>query len=533
MGIGKKIKKNIRLTPELYGPARRQELLDKINEHGTFLPKSILHEDLDRGFLDFVKNELEVVVDGKKIPTVDILITSQNWSQFVETWNFQDLDKNISLPFIATVRMPEVKYGTFQGGAANIPNRRQFFYYTVPTWDGQRKGADVYKIPQPIPVDITYNVKLFCNRMREINEFNKIVMQTFTSKQAYQQIKGHYIPIILDDVSDESAKELEKRKYYIANYKFTMKGLLIDEEEFQVSPAISRQVTMFEVDTKVRGKKVINNPPKPNFFDLDITFLSGVTQLSEVFRYTADLKVTGQENLINCYNTYLACKTDGLSVHSFYDHIRFFDTLSKYEPVRWNSKTLKEFQAEHTIWSDKVDFYTRGKYNRNYSPEFVEKISKPIELKDGTVFTPVILQKSEEYVNESIHQSNCVRTYQDRPGSLIISLRKENGDRASIEYRPMIGTININEDMTPVAFKRVQTLGRFNNTLDESWDDASVYLDVRLKTVNKKLWGNPTAEFITGAGSTEIKFVFIETGQLMWENIHNDFMTDYNLIYDF
>jgi hypothetical protein len=199
--------------------------------------------------------------------------------------------------------MPEVKYGTFQGGAANIPNRRQFFYYTVPTWDGQRKGADVYKIPQPIPVDITYNVKLFCNRMREINQFNKIVMQTFTSKQAYQQIKGHYIPIILDDVSDESAKDLEKRKYYIANYKFTMKGLLIDEEEFQISPAISRQVTMFEVDTKVRGKKVINNPPKPNFFDLDITFLSGVTQLSEVFRYTADLKVTGQENLINCYNT--------------------------------------------------------------------------------------------------------------------------------------------------------------------------------------------------------------------------------------
>ena len=33
------------------------ELLDKINEHGTFLPKSILHADLDRGFLDFIKND--------------------------------------------------------------------------------------------------------------------------------------------------------------------------------------------------------------------------------------------------------------------------------------------------------------------------------------------------------------------------------------------------------------------------------------------------------------------------------------------
>jgi hypothetical protein len=33
-----------------------------------------------------------------------------------------------------------------------------------------------------------------------------------------------------------------------------MKGLLIDEDEFQMSPAISRYLTLFEVDTK----KVLN-----------------------------------------------------------------------------------------------------------------------------------------------------------------------------------------------------------------------------------------------------------------------------------
>ena len=255
MALPKKIKNYLPLTPEKVGRERRQQMLDDITDHGTFLPKGVLHADLDRGMLDFVKDTLQLVVDEKTVPTIDKIITNQNWSQFVESWDFQDLDSNVSLPFIATVRMPEVKYGTFQGGAANIPNRRQFFYYTVPTWDGQRKGADVYKIPQPIPVDITFNIKLFCNRMRELNEFNKIVMQTFTSKQAYTQIKGHFIPITLDSVADESAKDLEKRKYYIANYTFVMKGLLIDEEEFQISPAITRQVTMFEVDTKTRGKK--------------------------------------------------------------------------------------------------------------------------------------------------------------------------------------------------------------------------------------------------------------------------------------
>ena len=314
MALPKKIKNYLPLTPEKVGRERRQQMLDDVTEHGTFLPKGVLHADLDRGMLDFVKDTLQLVVDEKTVPTIDKIITNQNWSQFVESWNFQDLDSNVSLPFIATVRMPEVKYGTFQGGAANIPNRRQFFYYTVPTWDGQRKGADVYKIPQPIPVDITYNIKLFCNRMRELNEFNKIVMQTFTSKQAYTQIKGHFIPITLDSVADESAKDLEKRKYYIANYTFFMKGLLIDEEEFQISPAITRQVTMFEVDTKTRGRKVTPQPPRPNSFDLDLTFVSGVTQLSEVFRYTADLKVTEQQNLTNCYNaTYTAITNTNLT----------------------------------------------------------------------------------------------------------------------------------------------------------------------------------------------------------------------------
>ena len=314
MALPSKVKKNLPLIPEKVGRERRQEMLDDITNGGTFLPKGVLHADLDLGMLDFVKERLKLVVTEKPVPTVDKIITTQNWSQFTETWNFQDLDKNISLPFIATVRTPEVKYGTFQGGAANIPNRRQFFYYTVPTWDGQRKGADVYTIPQPIPVDITYNVKLFCNRMRELNEFNKIIMQTFTSKQAYTQIKGHYIPIVMEGVADESVKELEKRKYYIANYTFIMKGLLIDEAEFKVSPAVTRQVSLFETEARNTSKRVKIEPPRPNNFDLDLLFVVGNNQLSEVFRYSADLKVTEQQNLINCYNaTYTAITNTNLT----------------------------------------------------------------------------------------------------------------------------------------------------------------------------------------------------------------------------
>ena len=106
MALPKKLVKKIDLIPQKTGVARREEMLEYIKEHGTYLPKSLLHAELDRGMLDFVKEDLKTVVDGKVIPAIDIIITLQNWSLFTETWKFQDLDKNASPPFITTVRQP-------------------------------------------------------------------------------------------------------------------------------------------------------------------------------------------------------------------------------------------------------------------------------------------------------------------------------------------------------------------------------------------------------------------------------------------
>jgi hypothetical protein len=291
-----KIKKNIPLTHSKTLLPRRQELVDKINRDGTYLPKSILHADLDGGFLNFVKTELKTVVDGKVIPMVDILVTTQNWSQFTETWNIQNIDKNTEPPFITVVRIPEVKFGTNPATLYNIPNRKQYFYAQVPTWDGQRHGADIYKIPQPVPVDITYNVKIVCNRMRELNSFNKNIIEMFASRQAYTSIKGHYIPIVMGNISDESVMDLEKRKYYVQSYEFTLLGFLIDEDEFEVSPAVSRilQVVEFETQTTRKQPKKLSNPASTT---LDVLFVVGNNIITQIFDYTVDLNLGDSDNV--------------------------------------------------------------------------------------------------------------------------------------------------------------------------------------------------------------------------------------------
>jgi len=312
-----KIKKHLPLSPEKILFERRQQLVDMINKDGTYLPKSLLHADLDRGFLDFVKEDLKCVVEGKIIPAVDIIVTTQNWSQFIETWDFQNIDKNTEPPFITTIRQPEVKYGTNPAILYNIPNRKQYFYATVPTWDGNRKGMDVYTIPQPVPVDITYQVKIICNRMRELNKFNQIVIEKFASRQAYRNIKGHYIPIIMGDISDESVMEIEKRKYYIQNYTFTMLGFLIDEDEFEVSPAVSRVIQIMEIDqTKKRKLRPEKKPGNKSSLDFDFDYSLGVNTLSQIFYYNGDFIITKIDN-ITSYDVFINNEFYGSNIPSF------------------------------------------------------------------------------------------------------------------------------------------------------------------------------------------------------------------------
>lgn len=342
MGFPKKVIPTINLTPEKILFQRREQLLQYITEDGTYLPKQLLHPELDRGFLDFVKEDLETTVAGKVIPMVDIIITTQNWAQFTETWNFNDLNGNPNPPFITVVRQPEVKYGSNPALLWNIPNRKEFYYAAVPTWNGNIKGMDIYKIPQPVPVDITYNVKIVCNRMRELNEFNKNVIQTFASRQAYRKIEGHYIPIIMNSISDESMVELERRRYYIQNYEFTMLGFLLDPDEFEVAPAVSRVFNTFEVVGNVPPSRKQKFPENPSSFDRVFTFGPSETMRTMVADYTGNFSLIGQSNIENVNGIDVYIKPQGSADFDFYGtdvsviQVNTNDTL-KFEINKMNS----------------------------------------------------------------------------------------------------------------------------------------------------------------------------------------------------
>jgi len=332
MAIPKKVKTNLNVVPcqpqpqypdgynGLTTPNRRKELSQLITDEGTYLPKSILHADLDSGMLEFVQEELDTSSSGEKIPVIDRILTLQRWGEFSQTWSFSTKDKNVSLPFIVVVRQPDVQYGTNPSLQYTIPDRKQFHFAKVPTWDGVRKGVDIYTIPQPIPVDITYNVKIICNRMRELNRFNKSIMQKFTSRQAYTFVKGHYIPLILTTISDESVVNTDERRYYQQSYTFQLQGFLIDEEEFEVKPAITRSMLFFDTNTTHKdygfgSPSIVGQQPiniyNENKFRRKLDFTVSETTQTITYSYNANVNLIRSNNVSGVTYTINGVGTQG------------------------------------------------------------------------------------------------------------------------------------------------------------------------------------------------------------------------------
>ena len=224
--------------------AAAENMHDKITDKDTFLPKGVMHIDLDNGFKNFITNDLKLSIKGDVVPV--IMMGIQKWNEFTITWEFTDEYKNIKLPFINIVRKPNTKYGTNPSLIYNIPVGRHYTYAEVPTWDGNKKGMDLYKIPQPIPVDITYEVRFFSYRQEELNKFNNVLLKHFQSRQAYTLVNGHYIPIVLnDDGIDESQIDtVDQKRFYVQLYEFNLQGFILDPDDFIIVPAMKLQMDM-------------------------------------------------------------------------------------------------------------------------------------------------------------------------------------------------------------------------------------------------------------------------------------------------
>jgi hypothetical protein len=205
--------------------------------------------------------------------------------------------------------------------------------------------------------------------------------------------------------------------------------------------------------------------------DTDMSFIGqSKDRLKEISSYM------GREELRKVFKCYRLLITEhDINQISLEDHVEMYLFLKAVgEDIKWKSENRLQFREEHMDWSDKYEFYKRGKYTRTYVDTLYQIVTNVISFEDENYY-PVVLTTSDEYNDESKTQQNCVKGYVGRPSSIIVSLRKgsiDSEERATVEYQ-------IFKKNEKIDFNRPQSLGRFNTRLDETWTPILHLLDQR------------------------------------------------------
>lgn len=232
-----KIKKNInflQLVKQKVGDERRLETLKNILDSGTFLPRTLEYDDIDKEFKAWVES-LEITDDnGNAYPTMS-LFSNQRFSEYSQAWKYTDKNKNLLLNFKTITRDNNPENGKIQGGLWNIPGDK---FYTMKKKrvldDNGSESLLILKMKQPVAIDFMFKVSIFTTRFTDINEFNTLINKQFAARQAYICPNGHYLPMTLESINDSSSYNIDDRQFYAQTYQIKVMAYIITKDDYRM-----------------------------------------------------------------------------------------------------------------------------------------------------------------------------------------------------------------------------------------------------------------------------------------------------------
>ena len=240
MSLPKKIKYTIDTNPPKpgseylkYGLDRITELMIATDKKTKYLPRTIELEDIDQVLFDYVNQDgMKIVIDGKSVPC--FYMDNDRWGEFSKTWKFMDNDKNVPTPYI-TVRRIDKQPGTRLGTKFRIPQPRKFRYFNVPILEAGEVISLMFKMPEPVNVDLTYEATLFTKYRVDVNQLDEQTLRNFASRQAYVFIKGSPMPLLFEGFAEANPIEnIDGDRFFVSKYALKIQGYIQDEKEFEI-----------------------------------------------------------------------------------------------------------------------------------------------------------------------------------------------------------------------------------------------------------------------------------------------------------
>lgn len=201
---------------------------------GTFFPRTINFEDIDQAVYNWFKSR-DIVLNDNVVPA--FFLSHEKWAEFKRQWKYVDGDRNVDYPYI-TIRRSDFKQAQ-EPVKSRIPGKK-YTIYRIPHYTPGGATYKHYRVPQPIQVDFEYEVRILTHYMADINSINETIIKHFASLQAYLDLDGHYMPMKIEDIGDESNFDnIEDERVLQTRYVIKTNGYIIDEEEFEEKIGIS------------------------------------------------------------------------------------------------------------------------------------------------------------------------------------------------------------------------------------------------------------------------------------------------------
>ena len=250
----KKYIQPIKYVDKPFGNEVRKSYQKTILENAPIFPKPLEYEDIDNAFFEFVKNNIEISVNGEIVPTFT-LYSSQRFSEYSQTWNHCDEDGNLLMNFKTVNRDSNPNFGNNQGGLWNIPgNRKYVILQRTILDDNGTESYETYSMKQPYTVDLSYRINFVTNVFENLNDFNQKINYLFKARQCYIRPNGHYIPMVIDEINDESVYSIEDRKFYVQSISIKVMAYIIHETDFEIEKKPKRIFVAAEGDTVKKPK---------------------------------------------------------------------------------------------------------------------------------------------------------------------------------------------------------------------------------------------------------------------------------------
>lgn len=255
--MSRNYKNIIKLKRDVVGKERRENLAKEVLQDATPLPNPLEYEDIDKEFERWVSQDLDISFENQKLPTY-LMLSNQRFSEYLQSWQHVDEKKNLILNFKTITRENNPKAGTIVGDTRNIPGDIDFLINRVFSVDrhGNRYFTD-YRMKQPMSIDLIYTVSIFTNKYQLLNEFNIMMNEKFKAIDCYIRPNGHFIPMKLNDISDESEYNIDDRRYYSQSYSITVMAYIIPKDSFRVIEQPMMKLECFDGEVLSRPKTIV------------------------------------------------------------------------------------------------------------------------------------------------------------------------------------------------------------------------------------------------------------------------------------